>query len=225
VPLTRNGLNSTLGPSPSPGSEQEIVHAFADCCRGTITLTDDAWSTEFQKLAAAFGVCTDEWNLSNPELVHQVAESYIRAGSRVILTNSFRANSISLAQCGLLDRVVEINRAAVRISRRAAGDSALVFASERQDVGTGEVNPAQLRKAFSQQVSALAAEGDALLIETMTDLAEDRIAAAAALETRLPVIVSFVFDTGKNRDPAILGVSPRASCRRSSERRHPCHWR
>jgi len=185
---------------------------FADCRRGTVTLTDGAWGTEFQKLGAATGACTDEWNLSKPDLVRQVAESYIRAGSRVILTNTFRANSISLAQYGLRDHVVEINRAGVRISRQAAGDAALVFASigpSGKMLLTKEVTPDQLRQAFSQQANALAAEGpDAILIETMTDLAEARIAAAAALETKLPLIVSFVFDSGKNRDRTIMGVSP-----------------
>ena len=67
----------------------------------------------------------------------------------------------------------------------------------------------QLRDAFSQQARALAAEGpDALLIETMTDLVEARIAAGAALETRLPVVVSLVFDSGKNRDRTIMGTTP-----------------
>ena len=185
---------------------------FEDCRRGTITLTDGAWGTEFQKLGAALGCCTDEWNLSRPELVRQVAERYINAGSRVILTNTFRSNSISLAQYGLLDHAVEINRAGVRLSRQAAANSALVFASigpSGKMLLTKEVTPDQLRRAFSQQATALAAEGpDAILIETMTDLAEARIAAAAALETRLPVIVSFVFDSGKNRDRTIMGVSP-----------------
>ena len=185
---------------------------FEDCRRGTTTLTDGAWGTEFQKLGAALGACTDEWNLSKPELVRQVAESYIHAGSRVILTNTFRSNSISLAQYGFLDSVVEINRAGVRLSRQAAANSALVFASigpSGKMLLTKEVTHDQLRQAFSQQANALAAEGpDAILIETMTDLAEARIAAAAALETQLPVIVSFVFDSGKNRDRTIMGASP-----------------
>lgn len=185
---------------------------FEDCRRGTITLTDGAWGTEFQVLGAALGACTDEWNLSKPELVRQVAESYIHGGSRVILTNTFRSNSISLAQYGFLDSVVEINRAGVRLSRQAAAHSALVFASigpSGKMLVTKEVTPDQLRQAFSQQANALAAEGpDAILIETMADLAEARIAATAALETRLPVIVSFVFDSGKNRDRTIMGASP-----------------
>ena len=185
---------------------------FTDCLRGTTTLTDGAWGTEFQRLGATFGACTDEWNLTKPELVLQVADSYVQAGSGVILTNTFRANPISLSQYALQDRFEAINRAAVKISRQAAGNSALVFASmgpSGKMLLTKQVSAEQLREAFSQQAHALAAEGpDAILIETMTDLAEARIAAAAALETRLPVIVSFVFDTGKNRDRTIMGTTP-----------------
>ncbi len=185
---------------------------FAGCMRGTVTLTDGAWGTEFQKLGAALGSCIDEWNLMKPELVRQVAESYVRAGSRVILTNTFRANRISLSPYGLQEHVEAINRAAVRLSRQAAGDSAMVFASmgpSGKMLLTKEVNEEQLREIFSQQARALASEDpDALLIETITDLAEARIAAAAALETRLPVIVSLVFDSGKNRDRTIMGITP-----------------
>jgi methionine synthase I (cobalamin-dependent) len=185
---------------------------FADCVRGTTTLTDGAWGTEFQRLGAALGACTDEWNIIKPELVRQIAASYVQAGSRVILTNTFRANSISLTQYGLQESFQAINRAAVKLSRQAAGNSAMVFASigpSGKMLLTKEVTAEQLKNAFSQQALALAAEGpDAILIETMTDLAEARIAATAALETNLPVIVSLVFDSGKNRDRTIMGTTP-----------------
>ena len=185
---------------------------FADCVRGTSTLTDGAWGTEFQRLGAALGVCTDEWNIIKPESVRQIAASYVQAGSRVILTNTFRANSISLTQYGLQESFEAINRAAVKLSRQAAGNSAMVFASigpSGKMLMTKEVTAEQLKNAFLQQALALAAEGpDAILIETMTDLAEARIAATAALETNLPVIVSLVFDSGKNRDRTIMGTTP-----------------
>jgi 5-methyltetrahydrofolate--homocysteine methyltransferase len=185
---------------------------FGDCLRGTATLADGAWGTEFQKLGAAPGACLDEWNLTKPKLVRRVAENYVQAGSRVILTNTFRANCISLALYGLQGQVEAINRAAVKISRQAAGDSAMVFASigpSGKMLLTKEVNADQLRDAFSRQARALASEGpDALLIETIIDLAEARIAAEAALETGLPVIVSLVFDSGKNRDRTIMGITP-----------------
>ncbi len=186
--------------------------SFAACLRGTTTLTDGAWGTEFQRLGAALGVCTDEWNITKPDLVRQVAASYVQAGSRVILTNSFRANTISLTQYGLQDKFAAINRAAVQLSRQAAGNSAMVFASigpSGKLLLTEEVTAEELKDAFTAQARVLADEGpDALLIETMTDLTEARIAAAAALETNLPVIVSMVFDSGKDHDRTMMGTTP-----------------
>lgn len=198
---------------------------FADCVRGTLTLTDGAWGTEFQRLGAQFGECTDEWNLTKPDLVRQVADSYVHSGSRIILTNTFRANPISLAHYGLHDQSAVINRAGVQASRKAAGKSAMVFASigpSGKMLLTNDVTQQQLRDAFSQQARALAAEGpDAILIETMTDVEEARIAAAAALETGLPVVVSFVFDSGKNKDRTMMGGTPeQASAALASEGVH-----
>ncbi len=185
---------------------------FTDCLRGTLTLADGAWGTELQKLGAPLGACLDEWNLIKPELVRQVAESYIQAGSKVILTNTFRANPISLAAHGLEGQCEAINRAGVKISREAAGRGALVFASmgpSGKMLVTKDVTPEQLHGAFSAQARALAEESpDALLIETMIDVTEAKIAAAAALETGLPVVVSFVYDSGKNRDRTIMGATP-----------------
>jgi methionine synthase I (cobalamin-dependent) len=128
------------------------------------------------------------------------------------LTNTFRSNPISLAQYGMQDRVDAINLAGVRLSKQAATGTALVFASigpTGKLLLTKEVTVGQLKNAFSRQAQALAVEHpDAILVETMTDLAEARIAAAAALETGLPVIVSFVFDSGRNHDRTIMGVTP-----------------
>lgn len=185
---------------------------FADCRRGTTTLTDGAWGTEFQKRGAAPGACTDEWNLTRSLSVYEVAARYVQAGSRVILTNTFRANRISLEPYGLSGNVEAINRSAVKLSREAAGTAALVVASigpSGKMLLTKEVTAEQLSKAFSEQARALAGEGpDAILLETMTDLTEARIAAAAALPTGLPVIVSMVFDSGKNHDRTIMGITP-----------------
>lgn len=170
---------------------------FADCVRGSITLADGAWGTELQRLGAQFGECIDAWNLTKPELVRSVADSYIEAGSRVILTNTFRANAVSLAASGFEDDCDAINRAGVKISREAAGKAALVFASigpSGRTLANKGVARKELAEAFAQQARALASEGpDAVLIETMTNLEEARIAAAAALETGLPVLVSFFF--------------------------------
>jgi len=65
---------------------------------------------------------------------------------------------------------------------------------------------------------ALAEGGaDALLIETMSDLVEASLALRAARETNLPVWVSFAYDSGRNRDRTMMGVTPEQAARRMTE--------
>ncbi len=175
-------------------------------------VTDGAWGTELQARGLASGECPDGWNLAHPERVEEVARAYVEAGSQVILTNTFRANRVALDGAGLASRVAEINRAGVEISRRAAGSRAAVFASigpSGKMLMTGEVSAADVAAAFAEQARALAAGGaDALVVETMADLDEARLAVAAARETGLPVIASMVFDAGKKKDRTMMGATP-----------------
>jgi methionine synthase I (cobalamin-dependent) len=178
-------------------------------------LTDGAWGTELQRRGLPAGEIGDLWNLSHPELVEEVARTYVDAGSRIILTNTFRANRIALERCREESHVEEINRAGVAISRRASAGRAVVFASigpSGKMLMTGEVDEVQLTAAFSEQSEALAAAGaDGLVVETMTDLAEARIAVSAAVATGLPVVACMVFDAGKHRDRTIMGVTPQTA--------------
>ena len=178
---------------------------------GTV-VTDGAWGTQLQARGLANGECPDAWNCSHPQLVADVARAYVEAGSRVILTNTFRANRIALQAAGLAGQVAAINRAGVEISRRAAQGRALVFASigpSGKLILSGEVTPAELRAAFAEQAQSLAAAGaDALVVETMSDLDETKEALAAARECGLPVVASMVFDSGKNKDRTMMGVTP-----------------
>ena len=175
-------------------------------------LTDGGWGTELQSLGLGFDECPDAWNIGQPSKVAQVASAYVEAGSQIILTNTFRANRISLAGFGLADRVSEINRGGAAISKQAAGGRALVFASigpTGKMLMTEEVTPEEVLAAFTEQALALAEGGaDALVVETMGDLEEATIALRAGLSTGLPVVVSFVFDSGKNRDRTMMGVTP-----------------
>jgi methionine synthase I (cobalamin-dependent) len=179
---------------------------------GGPVVTDGAWGTQLQVRGLPVGACADEWNLSHPDLVAQVARAYVAAGSRVLLTNTFQANRLALKRRGLADRVDEINRAGVDISRRAAGGAALVFASigpSGKLLLTGEVREGELHEAFAEQTRALAAAGaDGLVIETMCDLNEARIALAAARATGLPVVVCLVLDSGKEKDRTRMGTTP-----------------
>jgi methionine synthase I (cobalamin-dependent) len=172
-------------------------------------ISDGAWGTQLQALGLDPGAAPDTWNLTHPELVEAVARAYVEAGSQVILTNNFRANAIAMQ--GDLEA---INRAGVAISKRAAAGRALVFASigpTGKMLMAGEIGAEQAQAAFAAQAAALAGAGaDALLVETMSEIEEARLAVAAARSTGLPVIVSFAFDSGKNKDRTMMGATPEA---------------
>jgi len=141
-----------------PALPPSIVDQLA---RGVV-LTDGAWGTQLQARGLPVGACPDTWNLSHPDLVEQVPRAYVEAGSRVVLTNTFRANRLALADHGVTDPVEAINRAGVEISRRAAGDRALVFASmgpSGRMLLAGTVTEEELREAFTEQAQALAGAG------------------------------------------------------------------
>ncbi len=175
-------------------------------------LTDGAWGTELQARGLGTGDFPDAWNLTHPDRVADVAQSYVEAGSRVILTNTFGANRLRLAGHELADRIIEINRKGVEISRLAAEGQACVFASigpSGKLLMTGEITEDELRAAFDEQAFALADGGaDALVIETMSDPAEAVQAIKAAHATGLPVVASMVFDSGKNKDRTMMGTTP-----------------
>ena len=172
-----------------------------------VVVTDGAWGTQLHAQGLPIGACPEAWNLQHPDRVEAVARSYIEAGSRVILTNTFGANRIALARHGLEDEIAAINRAGVAASRRAAGAAAHVFASMGPTGATlsaGEITASEARAAFAEQARLLAEAGaDALVIETMTHLGEAELAVRAAGETGLPVVACMVFGVGSARDGMI----------------------
>ena len=68
----------------------------------------------------------DELNLISPDLVREVHAEYVKAGADIIETNSFGATRHKLQPYGLEGRLQEINIAAARLAREAAGEKACV---------------------------------------------------------------------------------------------------
>lgn len=174
-------------------------------------LTDGAWGTQLQARGLEQGASPDGWNLTHPDRVEEVPRAYIDAGSQVVLTNTFQANRLTLAGHGLDGKVREINVAGVEISRRACDGRARVFASmgpTGKMIFMGQTTEDELMQVFGEQARSLAEAGaDALVIETMADVAEAKIALAAAKPTGLPVVVCLVFDSGKDLDRTMMGTT------------------
>jgi 5-methyltetrahydrofolate--homocysteine methyltransferase len=175
-------------------------------------LTDGAWGTELQARGLAVGEFPDLWNLTHPDKVKAVAQAYVQAGSRVILTNTFGANRIRMGEHSAGEQVAVVNQRGVEISRAAGGENVLVFASVGPTgklLMSGEVTEAEMLEAFREQTKAIALAGaNAIVIETMSDLAEAKLAVQAARETGLPVVACMVFDSGKEKDRTMMGTRP-----------------
>jgi 5-methyltetrahydrofolate--homocysteine methyltransferase len=189
------------------------MHAFiTELIKDGPVITDGSWGTQIIKRGLKPSESPDSWNLTHADMVGEVAAEYVNAGSRVILTNTFGANRYVLGKFGLANKVAEINRKGIEISKTAAGSRAYVFASigpSGKLLATKQVTETDLWQVFEEQASAIAeAKPDAIVIETMMDLAEAAIAAKAAKDTRLPVIACLVFDAGKQKDRTMMGNTP-----------------
>lgn len=161
---------------------------------------DGAMGTMLYERGVFVNACYDEVCLSHPHLVSELHRAYVEAGAEVIETNTFGANRVKLRPYGLVEKLEEINRSAVRLARDAAGDRAYVVGSVGPCLaGPGQtVTAARLREveeAFAEQIGVLAAAGvDAIQLETFSRLEELLLAARVAGRTGLPVVASFATD-------------------------------
>ena len=200
--------------------------------RTRVLLADGAWGTQFMNLGLPQGDAPEAWNLHKPEAVLSVARSYARAGSDLILTNSFGASSIKLDRHGLAGQAFEINKRAAQLSVQAAAEAST---AGRQvivggDIGPcgklfvmGEIEEEALYEVFLEQAQALKAGGAHwLVVETMIDRGEMAVAVRAAAATGLVVAATMTYERTSVGYRTVMGDSPeacihdeigRASCR------------
>ena len=149
----------------------------------------------------------DELNLSQPDLIRGIHHDYLQAGTEIIETNTFGANSFRLARHSIAaDKVRDINRAGVRLAREAAKSFDVWVAGSVGPLGTrieplGKTSFQEAREAFRQQIEALVESGvDLLILETFGYLEEIHQAMLAAKDVApsLPIVAQVTIDEDGN---------------------------
>lgn len=175
-----------------------------------LVVADGAMATFLYQSGVPVGVCCEELNLTHPDMIRSVHEAYVRAGARLIETNTFAANRDALARYGLEHKVTSLNLAAVKIAREAAGDSAYVAGSIGSIVA-GRVRTEPLenyREHYEEQAVALLHGGvDGIVLETFQDLDELLLALEVTRGlTDLPVFTQLAtIQVGRTRDGYTVG--------------------
>ncbi|GIN56626.1 bifunctional homocysteine S-methyltransferase/5,10-methylenetetrahydrofolate reductase [Lederbergia ruris] len=147
-------------------------------------------------LLYSYGIdrCFDQLNLTHPDEVLRIHNAYVEAGADVIQTNTYGANYLKLSRYGLEEEVSKINRAAVRLAKKAAGEVAFVLGTIGGIHGAGlhASVTEEIKRGFREQLYALLLEGvDGLILETYYDLEElTTVLKMARDETNLPIIAN-----------------------------------
>ena len=181
-----------------------------------IYIFDGAMGTMLQESGALKpGMCPEQINIENPEVVQSIHKLYVEAGANIIETNTFGASRLKLIHYGLEDKVREINKAAVENAKNAAGDKAKVAGgmgpTGRFIKPLGDLDFEDAYANYYEQASALAEAGaDYILIETSIDIQEMRAALLAAKEaaSNLPVICQLSYsEDGRT----VTGTDPQSA--------------
>lgn len=167
---------------------------FLTKIKDTPLIFDGAMGTVIYEKGVFLNTCYDELNLTNPDLIKSIHQSYVDAGADVILTNTFGANRIKLEKYGLADKVKEINIAGVKLARSTSED-VYVLASIGSNLSSGEIltseNLERIKASYKEQISILVDAGvDGIIFETFFDVEELMIATEIAKSYQIPVVAS-----------------------------------
>ncbi len=173
--------------------------------------------------------------LTQPDIIRGIHEAYLEAGADIIETNTFNAQTISMADYGMESLAFEINLAAARLARDAA-DKYSTMTPEKPRFVAGAIGPTnrtasispdvnnpgfrnvgfdELVAAYSGQTRALIEGGvNAILIETVFDTLNAKAAGFAVKEVfdavgvSLPIMISGTITDLSGRN--LSGQTPEA---------------
>ena len=179
---------------------------------GQILIADGATGTNLIERGLPRGISSENWVLEKPEEIVRLHKDFIEAGSQIILTCTFGANTFRLDESGLSGREIEVNQRAVQLARQAVGEKAVYVAASIGPLGKllkpyGPLSFDEAKSIYRTQIQILVeTEIDLLVIETQFDNNEAASAVQAVREqTDMPLVVSFSYDRGRK---TMMGVDP-----------------
>lgn len=179
------------------------MQPFLEKIKNDVVVFDGAMGTMLYDKGFFINTCYDNVTLTNPDLIREIHEAYLKVGVDVIETNTYGANSVKLAGFGLAEQMDSINRKAVALAREAIanvrGDGeAYIAGSMGPIIAPNQIWQARfeesLTEAFAKQAQVLAESGaDLIILETFVHIEELLLAAGAVKSVcNLPVIGSIV---------------------------------
>ncbi len=241
-----NGPRQARSTLVDPGRIQALVDALADRilvldgAMGTMIQAarlgeDDYRGKAFADHPSALIGANDLLSITRPDLIREIHEAYFAAGADLVETNTFNAQSVSLADYGLEDQVHAVNFAAARAAREAADawtartpdrprwavgilgptNRTASLSPDVDDPGARTITFAELAEAYLEQARGLVDGGvDALMVETVFDTLNAKAALWALshlldeVGIPIPVLVSGTITDRSGR--TLTGQTPEA---------------
>ena len=175
---------------------------FREMIESRVVVLDGATGTNLQKAGMPTGVCPEEWILEHPQALIDLQKAYVEAGTDIVYAPTFTASRIKLQEYGLEERLEEMNRALVALSKEAVAGSGALVAGDltmtgKQLAPIGDLPFETLVEVYKEQARVLADAGvDLFVVETMMSLQETRAALIAIREVcDLPVMASLTYES------------------------------
>src|SRR6187455_1843610 len=188
-----------------------MLKPFLEALDERVLVCDGAMGTMLYAKGVFINKSFDALNVTQPDLVAEVHQEYVRAGADIVETNTFGANRIKLGSFGLAERLHSINEQGAKIARHAAREQVYV-AGAIGPLGIriepwGKTGVDEAEEYFREQARALLEGGvDLFILETFRDVNEIGAAIRAVRSVcDLPIVAQVTTEEDGN---SLDGVAP-----------------
>jgi len=187
---------------------------FKEYLQNNLVYLDGGMGTLLQKNGLQPGEHPEIWNLTHPDVVTNIHREYFDAGSNVVSTNTFGANSLKFGETELCDIIKAAVKNAKSAREQSCNKGEKFIALDIGPTGKllkplGDLDFEDAVSVFAKTVQLGVAEGvDLVIIETMNDSYETKAALLAVKENcDLPVIVTNAYGEDEK---LMTGATPEA---------------